>query len=68
LKTYPASFIIVNMARKVTEEMMRLVQTELARKGGNARAAKYSTEQLREWAKMGGRPRNDDKKAKGRRK
>lgn len=56
------------MARKVTEEMMRLVQTELARKGGNARAAKYSTAQLREWARMGGRPRNDDKKAKGRRK
>ena len=54
------------MTKKVTEEMMRLVQTELARKGGKARAAKYSSEQLREWAKMGGRPRKDDKKAKGR--
>jgi hypothetical protein len=34
---------------------------QLGRKGGRARAAKYSSEQLSEWAKKGGRPRKDAK-------
>ena len=54
------------MAKKVTEEMVRLVMTEIARKGGKARAEKYPAEQLRVWAKMGGRPRKDAKQRKGR--
>jgi hypothetical protein len=54
--------------KKVTAEMWRLVQTELGKKGGKARAAKYSPEQLQAWAKLGGRPRKNGKKAKGRRK
>lgn len=54
------------MTKKVTDEMMRLVQTELARSGGKARAKKYSKKQLSEWAKMGGRPRKDAKQGKGR--
>jgi len=29
----------------------------LARQGGLARAAKYSKKKLREWGKMGGRPK-----------
>jgi hypothetical protein len=66
LKTWLASFIIASMAKKVTEEMVRLVMTEIARKGGKARAEKYPAEQLREWAKMGGRPRKDAKQRKGR--
>jgi hypothetical protein len=53
------------MAKKVTEEMMRLVQTELARKGGKARAEKYDQATLSKWAKMGGRPRKAETK-KGR--
>ena len=32
-------------------------KSELARQGGLARAAKYSKKQMREWGKMGGRPR-----------
>ena len=36
---------------------MRLVQTELARKGGEARAKKYDRATLTKWAKMGGRPK-----------
>ena len=45
------------MAKKVTDEMMRLVQTELARKGGKARAKKYDRATLSKWAKLGGRPK-----------
>lgn len=49
------------MAKKVTAEMMRLVQSHLASKGGKARAEKYGKAKLREWAKLGGRPRKDAK-------
>jgi len=42
---------------KVTKEMMRAVQAELARAGGQARAKKYSKATLSKWAKRGGRPR-----------
>jgi hypothetical protein len=31
--------------------------------GGKARAKKHSQEQLREWAKLGGRPKGSGKKA-----
>jgi hypothetical protein len=35
-------------------------QQERNRKGGLARAAKYSHEQIVNWCKLGGRPRNLD--------
>lgn len=57
----PASFIITGMAIKITAEMKRAIRTQLARSGGKARAAKYSSEQLSKWAKKGGRPRKDAK-------
>ncbi len=41
---------------------------EAGRRGGTARAKKYSRQQLREWARLGGRPkglpRKSDKRAK----
>jgi len=45
------------MATKVTAEMMRLVQQQLASKGGKARAKKYDKATLSKWAKRGGRPK-----------
>jgi hypothetical protein len=42
---------------RVTKEMRRAVQAELARAGGKARAAKYDKKTLSKWAKKGGRPR-----------
>jgi general stress protein YciG len=41
--------------------------TEFARKGGKARAKKYTPEQLSEMGKKGGRPRLDKKRKKKRR-
>ena len=35
---------------------------EAGRKGGKARAAKHSKEQLREWAKLGGWPKGRPRK------
>lgn len=37
---------------------------EVAAMGGRARARKYSKRQVREWGKLGGRPRKKDKKPK----
>jgi hypothetical protein len=51
------------MAIKVTNEMKRAIRSQLARSGGKARAAKYSHEQLSEWAAKGGRPRKNTKEA-----
>lgn len=45
------------MKKKVTKEMIRLVQTRLASAGGKARAAKYDHATLSEWGKRGGRPK-----------
>jgi hypothetical protein len=41
----------------ITPEMRKQIRRELARKGGKARAKKYSKKQLSKWAKLGGRPR-----------
>jgi hypothetical protein len=49
------------MAIKITAEMKRAIRSQLASSGGKARAAKYSSKQLSEWAKKGGRPRKDAK-------
>jgi hypothetical protein len=49
------------MANKITTKMKRAIRGELARLGGKARAAKYSHEQLSEWARRGGRPRKGTK-------
>ena len=43
--------------------MMKLVQTELASKGGKARAEKYDSATLSEWAKLGGRPKKKTRSA-----
>jgi hypothetical protein len=51
--------------KKVTDEMWRLVQSELGKKGGEARAKKYGQATLSKWGKMGGRPRKDDKPKRG---
>jgi len=51
------------MAKRVTAEMMKLVQTELASKGGKARAEKYDSATLSEWAKLGGRPKKKTRSA-----
>ncbi len=49
------------MAIKTAAEIKKLLRKQFARSGGKARAAKYSREQLSEWAKKGGRPRKDAK-------
>ena len=49
------------MVIKITAEMRRAIRSQFARSGGKARAKKYSSEQLSEWAKKGGRPRKDAK-------
>jgi|GEM_PF-2604430 hypothetical protein len=41
--------------KKIPDEV-RAYLAKLASKGGKTRAAKYSSEQLSEWAKKGGRP------------
>jgi general stress protein YciG len=45
-----------------------MTASEMGRKGGKARAKKYSAEQLRKWAalggKLGGRPRKKEKCSK----
>jgi hypothetical protein len=39
-----------------------LTVEEAGRRGGNARAARHSKEELRAWAKLGGRPKGTGKK------
>lgn len=41
-----------------------LTISEVARMGGRATLKKYGRKQLREWGKLGGRPRKKDKKPK----
>ena len=67
MKTCPASCNIIAMKKRVTAEMMKLVQGQLASRGGKARAEKYSKAKLSEWAKLGGRPKKQSA-AKKRRK
>ena len=47
------------MATKISAEVRRVIRSQFARSGGEARASKYAHEQLSEWAKKGGRPRKD---------
>jgi hypothetical protein len=44
-----------------------LTVQDAGRRGGKARAKKYSPEQLREWAKLGGWPKGRPRKKKKRR-
>ena len=68
LENLPSKFYDWHMTKKVTEEMMRLVQTQLASAGGKARAARYDYATLREWGKRGGRPKKKvQQKKRGRR-
>lgn len=41
---------------KDADKVIREYLTEIARKGGKARAAKYDKATLSKWAKKGGRP------------
>ena len=41
---------------KDDDKVIRQYLTEIARKGGKARAAKYDKATLSKWAKKGGRP------------
>jgi hypothetical protein len=61
LKNLQASIIIPGMAIKITAEIKKLLRKQFASSGGTARAKKYSSEQLSEWAKKGGRPRKGAK-------
>ncbi|MGD0014171.1 MAG: hypothetical protein ABSD56_07075 [Bryobacteraceae bacterium] len=48
------------MLRKKTAKALTV--GEAGRRGGKARAAKYSAEQLSEWAKLGGWPKGRPRK------
>jgi hypothetical protein len=57
---------MASMKKRVTAEMMKLVQSQLASRGGKARAEKYGKAKLSEWAKLGGRPKKKQTAAKKR--
>ncbi len=44
------------------DKMIREYLAEIGRKGGNERAKRHGKAQLREWAKLGGRPKGSSKK------
>ncbi len=46
------------------EKNRTITVTEAGRRGGQAVLKKYGKKQLREWGKLGGRPRKKDKKPK----
>ena len=49
----------------MTDDEQKRISDYLARigrKGGKTRAAKYDKKTLSKWAKLGGRPRKEDKK------
>jgi len=46
------------------EKPKPLTVQDAGRRGGKARAKKYSPEQLREWAKLGGWPKGRTRKKK----
>jgi len=46
---------------KISKEIRRQLQRELASAGGKARAKKYDKKTLRAWARKGGRPRKKEK-------
>lgn len=50
------------MAKKNIPPSLRNYLKKLAKKGGKARAAKYSAKKLSEWGERGGRPRKTGKK------
>lgn len=49
---------------KDTDKVIRQYLTEIARKGGKARAKKYDKATLSKWAKKGGRPKGSGNKEK----
>lgn len=49
---------------KDTDKVIRQYLTEIARKGGKARAKKYDKATLSNWAKKGGRPKGSGSKEK----
>ena len=49
---------------KDKKDLIREYLRKIARKGGHARAAKYDKATLSKWAKKGGRPAKEKKRAK----
>ena len=49
---------------RIPEDVMEYFRRTGAQ-GGKTRARRYSKEQLREWGKLGGRPKGSGKKGKG---
>lgn len=49
---------------KGNDKVIRQYLTEIARKGGKARAKKYDKATLSKWAKKGGRPKGSGSKEK----
>jgi general stress protein YciG len=47
--------------KRDVNKVIRQYLTEIARKGGKARATKYDKATLSKWAKKGGRPRKESK-------
>ena len=52
------------MATKIPKAVMKYFQ-KTGSEGGKARAEKHSKEQLREWGKLGGRPKKVSNEKKG---
>lgn len=49
---------------RLPKEVLKFFR-ETGKQGGETRAAKYTKEQLSQWGKMGGRPKNSGKKKGG---
>ena len=50
---------------KEADEILKNYLRKLGQKGGQARAKRHSKKQLQEWARLGGRPRKEDKPRTG---
>ncbi len=54
--TFPVGFTLISM-RNEKENPVKAYLSRIGRKGGQAVVKKYGKRQLREWGKLGGRPR-----------
>lgn len=60
------SILSVKYRSAMPDKRKPLTVQDAGRRGGKARAKKYSPEQLREWAKLGGWPKGRSRKKKKR--
>lgn len=63
LQTLPARFTFPSMTTNNPKDKSLTIE-EFSRRGGLARARKYSKKQLREWSKLGGKLGGRPRKAK----